>query len=263
MQKINTKLIAAAAVCILAAVPAVNATLSVTASVGGGVAVSGASQFNFDTLALSSAGGTVNSLNVIGSTVVVSFTSDGQVVNLPNQSTYAAPSLSVNNGIGFGSHTPDLDQANGQDSTHYLTSGLYNTEANGTPKGSVTLTFDSPQKYLGLLWGSVDSYNKLTFFSGSTESGFLELGSLKGDELHLSSTFPYGNQSSEGTVYANIFSSEMFTKVVATSEGSYAFELDNVAASAVPEPTTMIAGALLLLPFGVSTFRMLRKNRVA
>jgi len=29
----------------------------------------------------------------------------------------------------------------------------------------------------------------------------------------------------------------------------------------VPEPTTMIAGALLLLPFGVSTFRMLRKNR--
>jgi hypothetical protein len=31
----------------------------------------------------------------------------------------------------------------------------------------------------------------------------------------------------------------------------------------VPEPTTMIAGALLLLPFGVSTFRVLRKSRVA
>jgi hypothetical protein len=30
----------------------------------------------------------------------------------------------------------------------------------------------------------------------------------------------------------------------------------------VPEPTTMIAGALLLLPFGASTFRILRKNRV-
>jgi hypothetical protein len=29
----------------------------------------------------------------------------------------------------------------------------------------------------------------------------------------------------------------------------------------VPEPTTMIAGALLLLPFGASTLRMLRKNR--
>ena len=31
----------------------------------------------------------------------------------------------------------------------------------------------------------------------------------------------------------------------------------------VPEPTTMIAGALLLLPFGASTLRMLRKNRMA
>jgi len=31
----------------------------------------------------------------------------------------------------------------------------------------------------------------------------------------------------------------------------------------VPEPTTMIAGALLLLPFGVSAFRILRRNRIA
>jgi hypothetical protein len=31
----------------------------------------------------------------------------------------------------------------------------------------------------------------------------------------------------------------------------------------VPEPTTMIAGALLLLPFGMSTFRFIRKNRRA
>jgi F0F1-type ATP synthase assembly protein I len=29
----------------------------------------------------------------------------------------------------------------------------------------------------------------------------------------------------------------------------------------VPEPTTMIAGALLLLPFGASTLRILRKSR--
>jgi hypothetical protein len=31
----------------------------------------------------------------------------------------------------------------------------------------------------------------------------------------------------------------------------------------VPEPTTIIAGALLLLPFGVSTLRILRKKRAA
>jgi len=33
--------------------------------------------------------------------------------------------------------------------------------------------------------------------------------------------------------------------------------------ASVPEPTTMIAGALLLLPFGASTIRFLRKNRMA
>ena len=32
---------------------------------------------------------------------------------------------------------------------------------------------------------------------------------------------------------------------------------------AVPEPATMIAGALLLLPFGASTLRILRRNRAA
>jgi len=32
---------------------------------------------------------------------------------------------------------------------------------------------------------------------------------------------------------------------------------------AVPEPTTMIAGALLLLPFGASTLRILRKRQTA
>jgi len=35
------------------------------------------------------------------------------------------------------------------------------------------------------------------------------------------------------------------------------------AVSAVPEPTTLIAGALLLLPFGASTLRILRRRRAA
>jgi hypothetical protein len=33
--------------------------------------------------------------------------------------------------------------------------------------------------------------------------------------------------------------------------------------TAVPEPTTMLAGAMLLLPFGIGTLRMLRKSRTA
>jgi hypothetical protein len=41
------------------------------------------------------------------------------------------------------------------------------------------------------------------------------------------------------------------------------FALDNISLTAVPEPTTMIAGALLLLPFGASTIRILRKKVAA
>lgn len=48
---------------------------------------------------------------------------------------------------------------------------------------------------------------------------------------------------------------------------AYAPAVDNgiatISLAAVPEPTTMIAGALLLLPFGASTLRILRKNRTA
>jgi hypothetical protein len=41
------------------------------------------------------------------------------------------------------------------------------------------------------------------------------------------------------------------------------FALDDISLVAVPEPTTMIAGALLLLPFGASAARILRRNRTA
>lgn len=39
--------------------------------------------------------------------------------------------------------------------------------------------------------------------------------------------------------------------------------IDNVRISAVPEPTTVIAGALLLLPLGASAIRFVRRNRGA
>jgi len=44
--------------------------------------------------------------------------------------------------------------------------------------------------------------------------------------------------------------------------GGWRFDIldENFAPAPVPEPTTVIAGALLLLPFGASTIRILRKN---
>jgi hypothetical protein len=47
------------------------------------------------------------------------------------------------------------------------------------------------------------------------------------------------------------------------SDGNEHAFIDDINLVPVPEPTTMIAGALLLLPFGASAVRILRKNHVA
>jgi hypothetical protein len=64
----------------------------------------------------------------------------------------------------------------------------------------------------------------------------------------------------------NLFNGAYATQV--TKNGTtYYLNQDQLAIDAgftpVPEPTTIIAGALLLLPFGASTLRILRKNRAA
>ena len=46
---------------------------------------------------------------------------------------------------------------------------------------------------------------------------------------------------------------------VANTQGAYEWDVSTIP---VPEPTTVIAGALLLLPFGASAFRILRRNRI-
>ena len=62
-----------------------------------------------------------------------------------------------------------------------------------------------------------------------------------------------------GDNYFNYFPYlEMFNEYSATV--NTAVFIDDVSVTAVPESTTVIAGALLLLPFGVSTLRLLRKN---
>jgi len=212
-----------------------NATLTISGSVGG--AAIGAYKVNFDDLALGSGGGTANGPN---GSVNVSFVTDGQSVVGAVAGQYAPPYLSGFNGTGFGS------QPMGPDTTTYLTTGM--------GAGRAILTWTSGQKYLGLLWGSVDDYNTLELWNGTTY-----VGTVTGAEALAS---PSGNQGVNGTVYVNIYSDLAFDKVIASST-QYAFEFDNVAYSAVPEPTTMVAGALLLLPFGASTLRMLRKNRAA
>ena len=133
---------------------------------------------------------------------------------------YAAPYLSNGNGTVFG------DPNNGPDATTYLSTGV----------GSVTLALPGEEKYVGLLWGSVDSYNTLSLYNGLTL-----VGTVTGTDVTASAN---GDQGELGTFYVNINSTDSFDRLVATSS-SYAFEFDNVAynTSAVPEPSSFVLGS--------------------
>lgn len=196
----------------------------ITGTVGG--VPSGADIYeNFDAVPLG--GGNFTTANGI----MVSFGNDGQAVQAASSGTYAAPYLSGGNGLNFGS------QPDGADATTYLTTG----STGSNPGANVTLALVGPTRYMGLLWGSVDAYNTLTFY---TDNGATMVGQFTGTDV---TALANGDQGADGTFYVNINLANSFTSVVATSS-QYAFEFDNVAFSALPlkVPEPAAAGVFLL-----------------
>jgi hypothetical protein len=78
-----------------------------------------------------------------------------------------------------------------------------------------------------------------------------------GSNVGLQQLLNQGNASGAGITVT--FSSGGDLYALASGGGSFPF----TGTIAVPEPATMVAGALLLLPFGASTIRFVRKNRLA
>ena len=237
MKRMILKFAPAATACLLAACHVANAALTIISDSVGGGDLAGAHLVNFDNLTLGPNGGTATGPN---GSVGVQFVPDGQSVAGAESGVYAMPYMSGANDLNFNSST-----LYGQDPTTYLTTGT----------GQAILTFPGSEQYLGILWGSVDTYNTLSFYNGN---GGL-IGSLTGSQVIAGAN---GDQGITGTVYVNLWSDTAFSKVIATSS-SYAFEFDDVAYSAVPEPAAITAAALLLvLPLGASVQRILRKRHM-
>jgi hypothetical protein len=240
--------IMAMAAALLASGPA-QATLIATGSIGG--APAGVNYINFNDLPAGSAGGTSTNLpnSLTPGSVTVSFQSDAAAVTGSLFNIYAAPFFSGGDDLFFDSPPTTF----GADPTQYLTSGSIFS----FPGAGARITFSGLQQYVGLVWGSVDFYNTLQFFNGSTL-----VGTLTGSDVLA---FPTGDQGANGTVYVNVNSTLPFDSILATSR-QYAFEFDNLAynttqvvTSPVPEPPTLLLLGSAIMALGVF---WRRRNRV-
>ncbi|MET0676002.1 MAG: VCBS domain-containing protein [Bradyrhizobium sp.] len=109
----------------------------------------------------------------------------------------------------------------GPDTTNYLSIG---------GGGSETITFASEKNTFGLYWGSLDSYNTITFYDGDTL-----VASWTGNQI--APLFPTGEQSSfASNGYVQFSHLPLFDKVVLASSQN-AFEIDNISAGYIPENT--------------------------
>jgi hypothetical protein len=191
--------------------------LTVTSAIGGVPTVSGATLENFNEptppiLTLSGA-----AYLLTGADFVVA---------------YVPPYFSGSTAAFFGE-----SPATGLDSSQYVAVEV---------GGSATLSFSTPQNYLGLLWGTIDAGNSLTFYDSANNA----IGTVIGTDVPTMIIDGWWNPNT--TSYVNITSATAFSRVVAsTSQNS--FEFDDVAYAQVPEPasTVLFSAGLCLLGFGL------------
>jgi hypothetical protein len=92
------------------------------------------------------------------------------------------------------------------------------------PKGDITISYGQNQQYFGIMWGSVDGYNTLSFYNNDRL-----VEQVSGRDV---TSNPNGNQAAKGTYFANFnFNGDAtFNRVVFTSS-SPAFEFNMIAFS--------------------------------
>jgi hypothetical protein len=224
-----------------------NSVFAQYTAVIGGSAQSGATYVSFD----SATPGSATSITSGGLTVT--FAGNAETVEGPQGTTStdnngAPPILSGNNNVHFGS------AYTGYDNTPFIDAG------NNPNSGKITMNFSSAQNYLGLLWGSVDANNTLTFYSGANGSGSV-VETITGADLVAENSAvasggtDYGDTFNPwGTAYVNVNTSATFESVVATTD-TFTFEIENLAygdfgGSSIPDgglTVALLGGSMLVL----------------
>lgn len=188
---------------------------------------------------------------------IVSLSTAGDVTS----SVAGATTIDFNSGCGYVSCSGDFALVTGNQSGKYAQPFGVNSQYLSVPNPSPTtqsalFTLGSAADYFGIFWGSIDSYNFISFYLNNNL-----VASYSGSDIV--GQFANGNQLSlNSNRYINFdFGSGSYDSVKLTST-SFAFESDNHAFKklvSVTEPTT----ALLLLLGLVGLTLARRQERIS
>ncbi len=176
---------------------------------------------------------------------IISLSNTGNVTT----SVAAATTIDFNSGCGYVSCAGDFALVSGNSSGKYAqplgVNSQYLTVPNPSPTTqSAIFTLGAAADYFGLFWGSIDSYNFISFYLNNSL-----VASYSGSDIV--GQFADGNQLSySSNRYINFdFGSDTYDSVKLTSTG-FAFESDNHAFKklvSVTEPTTVLLFLLGLI----------------
>lgn len=131
--------------------------------------------------------------------------------------------------------------------------GHWLTVPNDLSSGSATFTLGSSYDYFGLFWGSIDTYNSITFFDGATQ-----LASFSGSHFipDLEADGGQTDWNSNRFINFSFTDGDTFDSFKLTSNG-LAFETDNHAYGnvSVPEPSVIALMGLGLAGIGFARRR--------
>lgn len=207
----------------------------------------------FKSIALAVAG---LAMSVSASAITVT----ASAINQTTSNVAGVTTVTFDNGTcaGYASCTGDFAIVSGNSSGKYATPFTDVTKFLSVPNPSATsltavLGLGTTANYFGLYWGSIDTYNIISFFLGNTQ-----VASYTGAQLpNLTAD---GNQTAwASNRYINFdFGTAKFDTVKITSNG-FAFESDNHSfrKTAVPEPMTLVLMGLGL--FGLVATRRFKK----
>jgi hypothetical protein len=130
--------------------------------------------------------------------------------------------------------------------------GNFLTIAYPAAVGTMQFAFSKPQNYFGLYWGSIDSYNSITFRNDGTD--FVTLSGT--DLANLTGLVANGRWAADSSNrYINFYTGANVFDEVVLSTTNFGFEVANIAYGdppvPVPEPGSVILLGSLLCGFVV------------